>query len=133
MKEDFVESMEAIVDKKVQKSLKERTKYEREFSSYLWMRTLQDLVYYKMSSSMNEADVKAWSSFEVLVNEYSDNNTTHILTPGDLDHLRKLLLILAVQPQVVSLDVRHGPADEPEPHQGADRGVPLRQPGHVES
>jgi hypothetical protein len=35
MKEDFAESMDVIVDKKVQKSLKKRTKYEREFSIYL--------------------------------------------------------------------------------------------------
>jgi len=38
---------------------------------------------------MNEEDVKAWPSFEVLVNECSDNNTIDILTPSDLDHLRK--------------------------------------------
>lgn len=89
MKEDFAQSMDSIIDKKVQKSLKEITKYEREFSTYLWMRTLQDLVYYKMSTIMNVEDVKAWSSFEMLVDEYSGNNTVDILTSRDLDHLKK--------------------------------------------
>jgi hypothetical protein len=84
MKEDLAQS----IDKKVQKSLKERTKYQREFHSYMWMRILQDLVYAKMSTSMNVEDVKAWSSFEKLVDAYSGNNTVDILTSSDLDHLK---------------------------------------------
>jgi hypothetical protein len=38
---------------------------------------------------MNEEDVKAWPSFEALVNEYSDNNIINFLTSSELDHLIK--------------------------------------------
>jgi hypothetical protein len=45
-----------------------------EIRNGIWMRKLQDLVYYKVSISIIVEDVKPSSSFEVPVDEYSDNN-----------------------------------------------------------
>lgn len=89
IKEDTQESMCDLVHKTVSKVLKETTVYERELTTYLWMRTLQDRVYYKMSNAlMNVGDTRAWPNFEALVNDYEKKFTVQVLTDNDLFHLR---------------------------------------------
>ena len=62
--------------------------YEKEFSIYLWMRILQDSVYFKMSNALDISDPKEWPSFENLITEYENTFDVDVLTKTDLDHLR---------------------------------------------
>jgi hypothetical protein len=96
---DLLESMKEQMNKTIRRELehlkqdwkqelKEMEVYEKEFSTYLWMRILQDHVYFKMSNALDVSDPKEWPSFENLVTEYENTFDVDILTKTDLDHLR---------------------------------------------
>jgi len=91
MKEDVEEAAETKVKKllaEFQKDLKSRTKDFREFAAYMWMRHLQDSVYYAMSSAMGKEDFKEWGGFDQLVDTYTSKFTIEILLPSDIERLK---------------------------------------------
>ena len=71
-----------------EKRLMIRTKEYREFAVYMWMRHLQDSVYYAMSSAMGKEDLKGWGGFDKLVDMYENKFTVEILLPSDIEHLK---------------------------------------------
>ena len=91
VKEDLEEALERKMDKRLaefEKGLKARTKDYREFAAYMWMRHLQDSVYYAMSSAMGKEDFKGWGGFDKLVDIYESKFTIEILLPSDIEHLK---------------------------------------------
>jgi hypothetical protein len=91
VKEDLEEALERKMDKRLaefEKALKARTKYYREFAAYMWMRHLQDSVYYAMSSAMGKEDFREWGGFNQLVDVYENKFIIEILLPSDIQHLK---------------------------------------------
>lgn len=91
MKEDIEEALEIKAKKllaEFQEDLKSRTKYYREFAVYMWMRHLQDSVFYAMSSAMGKEDFKGWGGFDQLVDTYTRKFVIEILLPSDIEHLK---------------------------------------------
>jgi hypothetical protein len=92
VKEDVEEALERKMDKRLaefEKSLKVRTKDYCDFAAYIWMRHLQDSVYYAMSSDMGREDFTGWGGFDKLVDMYESRFTIEILLPSDIEHLKR--------------------------------------------
>jgi hypothetical protein len=92
VKEDIEEALERKMDKRLaefEKSLKARTKDYCDFAAYIWMRHLQDSVYYAMSSDMGREDFTGWGGFDKLVDMYESRFTIEILLPSDIEHLKR--------------------------------------------
>ena len=66
-----------------------KTKPHRDFAIYMFMRYIQDTVYYAMSRDLGKDDFKSWpGGFEELVDKYVRTHKVEILTPSDIVALR---------------------------------------------
>ena len=91
MKEDVEEAWERKMNKRLaefEKGLKARTKDYPEFAAYMWMRYLQDSVYYAMSRAMGKEDFKGWGGIDKPVDMYESKFKIEILLPTDIEHLK---------------------------------------------
>ena len=75
--------------RELRKEFEEMVDYEKVFTRMMWMRIIQDQVYYKMSDSLQPGAVpKEWPPFSDLVSDYEETYSADILTDTDLHHLR---------------------------------------------
>ena len=86
---DIGENVRTLFRKDFPKTLMEVTQCEREFSTYMWMRSLEDRVYKKMAKDLGRDDPKSWPSYKDLVDKYVAKCDVNILTANDFHHLRE--------------------------------------------